>query len=193
MTTALDILNLGLLKISASAVSTIDPPRTALERRGAANYPRWRDSELAKKKWSFALSDPTELTLSGSVPGDSRPYRFLLPNDCVRPLRDRVNGAPCEWVRRGNFLCSAEPTLVFYYIKRVPENDFDPSFVEVLACRVAVEESEPSTESNDKGQTAQWKYDAAVKVAGQLNAFVIGEEDPDNDYDDGYDFITSRY
>lgn len=192
MTTALDILVQGLSKISVSSVSSIDPPRTALEKTCAANYPRWRDKQLAKRKWACALEE-ADLTLTATFEGTPYPYQFLIPNDCVRPLRDRIDGSRCLWQRRGKYLYSTSETLRLPYIKRISENDMDVSLIDVIACWVAVEMAETSTESNAKKSTALQMYKDALAEAAQLNAFVIGEESLNNDEDDGFDYITSRY
>lgn len=192
MTTALDILNLGLSKISVSSISNIDPPRTTLEKTCAANYPRWRDKQLAKRRWMFAMHED-DLTLTGTFSGTQYPYQFLLPNDCIRPLRDRLDGSTCAWQRRGKYLYSTGETLRLPYLRRVPENEFDVSFIDVLACWIAVEMAETSTESNTKKATAKQMYDEALDEAAALNAFVIGEENITNDNDEGFDFITSRF
>lgn len=193
MTMALDIINLGLSKISVSSISSIDAPRTSLERTCAANYPKWRDKQLAKRKWTFALHEE-DLTRTDVLTNDTRlPNQFLLPNDCVRPLRDRLDGATVRWERRGKYLYSDSETLRLPYIRRVPEAEFDIWFIDVLACWVAVEMSEPATESNAKKTTALNAYDYALREAAQANAFIIGEESITNDNDEGYDFVTSRY
>lgn len=193
MTTPIDIINLGLSKISVSSVSNIDPPRTTLEKTCAANYPKWRDKQLAKRKWSFALYED-DLTLTATLTNNARlPYQFLLPNDCIRPLRDRLDGTTVRWERRGKYLYSDSDTLRLPYIRRVPENEFDIWFIDVLACWISVEMAETSTESNAKKTTAQNLYDYALREAGQANAYIIGEEDVTNDYDEGYSFVEARY
>lgn len=193
MTTPIDILSLGLSKISVSSISSITPPRTTLEKVCAANYPKWRDKQLAKRKWTFALYED-ELTLTDTLTTNtSLPYQFLIPNDCIRPLRDRLDGTTVNWQRRGKYLYGDTPTLRLPYIRRAPENEFDIWFIDVLACWIAVEMAETSTESNVKKTTAKQMYDDALREAGQANAFIIGEEDITNDDDEGYDYITTRY
>lgn len=190
MTTAVAQINLGLSKIGASRVSTIEPPKTPLERFMADNYPSWRDAELSRRRWVFAMESRV-LTLQDTLTGVERPYVFGMPNDALRPIREKDT----EWQQRRRFLYSAQQTLTVTFIVRVPENDFDPLFSEVLACKIALESTEYATQSNTKKADAKALYDDAVKDAGRNNAFIIGSEDTTDSEDENrsFDWITSRY
>lgn len=189
MPTPEQILNLGLSKIGAAKVSSISPPRNGLERHCADGYPVWRDQELAKRRWVFCTEYEYILTQARApVDGAVRPYRYAVPADALRVVRESTD----TWRQSGVYIDSDDPALKVTYIRKAPERDFDPLFVDVLACRVAMESVEFATQSNTKGQSAERRYDEAVKTAGRLNAFSIGPEQV-TDSDEGYPFITNRF
>lgn len=195
MSDAVRVINLGLTKIGAQLISTITPPGTSLERYMAMNYPLWRDKELALRRWAFALH-VADLTLTGELlDGDRKPYAFVLPNDCIRALRDETNVGPVDWEQRGRHLYSGRQTLRLRYVRRVPENEFDPAFVDVMACRVALEACEYVTQSNTKKADAKALYDEALRDAGRINAFTVGaERNPSEEYvDQSYSWLANRY
>lgn len=193
MTTAVKIINLGLSKIAASRVSSISPPKTPLERFMADAYPSWRDEEMSKRRWRFAMK-LDKLTLTDTLTGVDKPYQFLLPNDCLRPLRDIIGSRTTEWEQRGRYLYSAYPDLQLYYMARVSEADFDPLFVSVLAGKIAFESCEYVTQSNQKKADANVFYRDALREASANHGFITGAEIMNNAVtDEGYSFIEGRY
>lgn len=188
MTTDVGVINLGLSKISASRIARINPAKTPLETYMALNYPRWKRYELSRRRWVFAFEENYTLTLNETLTNTCQPYKFLLPNNCLRPIREKGT----EWKQRGKFLLSACPTLTIDYIRDAPEVEFDPLFEEVLACKVAYESAEYVTQSNTKKQSAGQDYQDAVSSAGQANAFVIGPEDISGD-DENFSWLSARY
>jgi len=187
MLTDVQHINLGLSKISASRVNRIDPAVTPLEAFMAANYPHWRRRELSKRRWVFATEDDYQLTLETTLTGVNQPYKYRMPNDCLRPLRNKTT----EWKQRGRYIYSNYSTLSIDFIKNVHEADFDPLFTEVLAAAVAMESVEYVTQSNAKKEMAFSLYKEAVVDAAKANAFVLGPEDM-NGNDESYSWIMGR-
>lgn len=194
MQTATDIINLGLAALGAQRVSQLSPPRTELERFMASSYPAWRDAELARNRWLFAIKRAT-LTQTDDAPEIAElPYAYLIPNDCLRPLRDDTGRGKALWVREGKYLYSEESTLVLRYVARVPEADFDPLFVNVLAGRIALMSAEFVTQSNQKKADADALYKGALDAAKVANGFATGSENPYADVDGvAYSWVSSRY
>lgn len=180
MLTDVQIINLGLSKGAASRVNRIDPARTPLETYMAQNYPQWKRSELAKRRWVFATVEDYPLTLLAEDGPGSKKYKFTLPIDCLRPIR----GKRTEWVQRGRNIYSAYETLSIDYIRNVPESEFDPLFNDVLAARIWWESAEYVTQSNTKKADAKEDYVYALREAAKANAFVIGPEDLDEEDDE---------
>jgi hypothetical protein len=176
MADAKSVINLGLGKIAASRVVTLVPPKSAIERHCADGYPVWRDNELEIREWYFAV-EHAQLTVSpleGQIkPDDGRTYRYAVPNDMLRPIRDKRT----EWQQRGAFIYSAQSTLILPYIARRVESVWPSLFIDVVACRVAKECVEFATQSNTKGDSAEMKYEKAVRNAARANAFVNGPID----------------
>lgn len=189
MLTDVQIINLGLSKISASRIRQIAPAVTPLETFMAVNYPQWKRVELARRRWVFALVDDYVLTLSETLIADvSQKYKYLLPNDCLRPVRNKDT----EWKQRGRYVYSAHATLKISYIRNAAESEFDPLFNEVLACKISFESAEFVTQSTTKKESARKDYDTAVDNAGAANAFVIGPETIGED-DSNFEWLSVRY
>jgi len=188
MLTDVLIINLGLSKIASSRISRISPPGTQLEAYMNVNYQSWKRQELSRRRWVFATEDDYLLTVSEVVAGIEQPYKYNIPVDCLRPIRDKRT----EWKQRGKHIFSAYDTLRINYIRNASEDEFDPLFEEVLACKIAKESAEYVTQSNSKRQLAESAYDAAVADAAKNNAFVIGPEDIQED-DSVFSWVSSRY
>lgn len=188
MLTDVQLINGGLSKIASNRVNRIDPAQTPLEAFMASNYKHWKRTELARRRWVFAMEENYALTLNSTLTDVAKPYKFALPIDCLRPIRTKTT----EWVQRGRFLFSGSLTLNIDYIKNVLEEEFDPLFDEVLMCRVAYESAEFVTQSNSKKQLAKEQYDDAIAVAGQCNAFIRGPEDI-QESDDAFSWIGGRH
>lgn len=188
MFSKVQIVNFGLSKIAASPISRIDPPQSSMERHVANGYEHWKRSELVKRRWVFSLETNYAVAEVDVVSGVDRPYRYSLPVNCLRPVRTRYT----EWRQSGRHLHSAEAALRIEYIRNADETEFDPMFVEVMACRIAMETVEYATQSNTKKADIKALYDEAVAAAGKINAFVIGPEDIGAD-DNDFTFITARF
>lgn len=187
--TPVSIVNMGLSKIGQTLINSIQPPKTTTEKTVAMNYPQWRDSELALRRWVFA-TDIRTLTYSSqsTVAKDAqRPYAYELPADCLRVVREKTS----LWMIRGRVLWSPYNSETVEMIVRKDEADFDPLFVEMLAARSAKELVEPITQSNEKWQKAQASYKEAKDNAQRLNAFEL-EPDDINQSDDDSDWLRAR-
>lgn len=175
MFTDVQTINQGLSKGASSRIGRIDPASTPLEKYMALNYPQWKRSELAKRRWVFATVEDYVLTATATdIPG-GRPYKYPLPIDCLRPIRKKRS----EWVQRGRDLYSAYPTLTIDYTYNAPESEWDPLFQDVVAARVWKESCEYVTQSSTKKADAAVEYKEALAEAAKANAFVIGPEDLD--------------
>lgn len=184
----IDIINQGLGKFSASRISTITPPKTSLEVH-CTGYTQWKESELSKRRWVFARN--MQYDLPEMTPVTDREdfiYRYVLPDTVLRPVR----GKQTEWSQEGRYIFSNVADLTIPVVMNVPEAQFDPLFVDVLACRVWLECWNKVTQTATSNEDAKNAYAEAVREAAKANAFVIGPEDINND-DTAYDFITGRW
>lgn len=187
MYTKLQVINFGLSKIASSLIRSINPPNTQLEHFMSNNYDLWKRTEIGKRRWVFALEDRVPLPQVAYLPDEERPYRYQLPNEALRPVRERGD----EWRQRGRLIHSCQENLRVSLIIDRDESEFDTFFVDVLACWIALQSCEYVTQSNTKKADALTLYNNAVADAGRNNAFVIGSEDYGKD-DSGFPFITER-
>ena len=188
MYTKVQIINLGLGKISSSLISRIDPPQSSLERFCADGYENWKRTEIAKRRWVFAIDDEVALPMIEERDGSEFRYVYQLPTDCLRPIRLKRD----MWRQRRRTIQAHDRDLRVSLVMNVPESELDPIFVEVLACRVALECVEYVTQSNTKMEAASVMYDRAVTDASRSNSFVIGPEDITSD-DGAYPFVHERF
>lgn len=188
MLTDVQLINKGLSKIASNRVNSISPPRTQLEVFMAGNYKQWIREELTKRRWVFAMEEDYQLTYSEKLEGVDRPYKYVLPVNCLRVIRTRKT----EWKQVGRTIRSNDAKLKIDYIRNVLESDFDALFNEVAACRIAVESCEFVTQSTAKKQLAMQDYKDAVATAGQMNAFTIGPE-PVTEDERAYGWEVARH
>lgn len=166
------VINYGLGKIGASRVNSLSPAQSKLEKHCAEGYVQWRRSELAKRRWVFARRVEA-LTVNPSVtPVNGRAFAYDLPPNIVRVIRDRDT----TWIQSGRYIHSYAASQELEFIVDVPEGEFDPLFLDVLAWRVVQECNEYLTQSNTKDVSFTEKYKEAVRTAGVANAFIIGPE-----------------
>lgn len=191
MPTMKEVCNLGLGKIGSSRVNNLSPGISTLEIKCASEYPQWKDSELRKRRWTFAttLVQLTSVTtLTSDVAPDGRIYQFPKPGDLLREIRTKN----IRWVRRGEFFYDFSNIINLEYIRRVPDAEMtDASFVDVLACRVANECAETAAQSPSKKRDAVIYYKDAIDEAGRLNAFTLDEDETGGD-DAGYTWDMAR-
>lgn len=194
MPTAKDICNLGLGKIGSSRVNNLTPPKSVIEGLCASGYAQWKDSELRKRRWVFAMKRaqifPTAESPLKTLDAAEKPYQYNLPGDCLRPLRPRATSE--QWEQREQFIYSPNNVMVLDYIRRVDDNLItDANFIDVLAWRIAIELVEPTSQANTKQVNTAQGYLLAVQEAGRINAFII-EPGPSTSDDASHSWIEER-
>lgn len=183
-----DIVNLGLGKITSSFITSLSPPSTPLEKRASAGYAHWRNSELAKRRWAFAWRTMT-LTQSpmADADEDEYEYRYTLPDSVGRVMR----GKRQIFQIRDGYLYSNDSPLRVAYIAAVSETEFDPLFIDVVACRVAKEMMRSVPLDVNRGESIEKEYKDAIRTAGVANAFLLPDElHGQEDYED--DWVIAR-
>lgn len=181
--TDVDICNLAQMKLGAEEINSLSAAQTGAEKRYARLFPHYRDVELRARRWAFAMVRQASLQLlAGTTTDVDRPYRFLLPTNCLRPVRGKRD----RWQQFGRYIYHDDSGefLIDYIRSDVVPGEYDPNFAEVLACRLAVEMCEKTTQSKSKRDDLVISRREALALAGQTNAFTIGPEDVDSDEDD---------
>lgn len=181
-----DIANRAITKLGEARVLTMLDD-TVAGRTMNSMFNQVRDAELRRNRWNFALSR-TQLMALAAAPNWGYAYQYTLPADFlslvqvgqfyVRPLSKAKGPWHVESNDSGTVILTdmAAPLLV-RYVKRVDNSGlFDPLFVEVLACKLAMEGCETITQSGPKKQALAQEYKAALAEAARCNAL---ENPPD--------------
>lgn len=188
--TDVGICNLALGKLVSPPISSISAPSSVNERRFYTKYPHWRDVELTKNMWLFALARQ-QLTSSDTLTTEEDGYNYVypVPNDCLRPLQSQR----WQWRQRGKYLLTPYASgFMLDYVSRPPEADFDPLFVEALASRLAFDLCEPITQSTNKKNMALQEYNAAISDAKRTNA-IKQMPRPISDNEANFTWLNDRY
>lgn len=172
-TSDVSISNLALQKLGAVRITALsENSRNA--RSCNACYEAMRDLELRAHPWNFAITRTT-LAAAGTAPAFDYLYAFPVPNDFLRLILpphfnldwrlERQDGVRC-------ILTNDTDALQIRYIQRITDpTEFDPCFVELLACRMGVQMCEEITQSNEKKQDIEGQYKNGVLLARRANAF----------------------
>jgi hypothetical protein len=181
---------MGLGKLGSSRLNNVSPPVSTLEVKCASEFPQWKQSEIRKRRWIFAtrLIQLSALMETVVQVTDGRNYQFVRPGDVLRAIRQKNQ----TWVARGEFFYDYTNTILLEYLRNVPDNELtDVSFIDVLACRVAVECAELASQSPGKKRDAFAMLKDAEDEAGRLNAFVLEPHETGGD-DRAYTWDNSR-
>lgn len=191
MATGKDICNLGLAKLGPQSVENIEQPRSPLERACARGYRHWKRSELGKRRWVFA-THIARLTLEEQMTDTAlagyNTYKYALPNDYLRAVRQKTDA----WQIRGKYLFASTPEMILEYVRECSDDELNPEFIEVLACRAALELCKTATDSSNSQQVVRSWYKDAVNEAGRQNAWMLW---PDNTEtaDDNDSWLVARW
>lgn len=184
MASQISIVNLALIKIGADRITSladdVKQARVMLE-----IWDNVRRAELRRYNWNFAIGRQSLAALE-ETPAFGFANYFQLPTDCLKVIQvseyypigfgawqsGSVMSDTSEYQIEGRKIASNYgPPLYIKYIKDIEDtNTYDASFVEVLACKLAIEACEPITQSNTK-LDAKWKeYKEAVRLALRADA-----------------------
>lgn len=188
MSNKTEVMNRALIK---AGVSTIASPTEESEQARKVNtiWPTAVQGELRRHAWNFAKKRDTLAPLASSPGGDDYLYGFTLPSDCLRLVS--LNG---NWVFNsireagyipdpyfaieGRVLLTNDATAKIVYIADKSEDVavWDATFVETIACRLAVELAQPTTKSLTLKQSLKQDYVEALKEARRTNAIELPPE-----------------
>lgn len=188
MTTSVGIVNSALFKLGQNPIMTFDDSSKAA-RIAKVRYEPLRDVLLRAKKWSFALTRG-QLAFDSETPAFGYQYRFPFPTDCLRiiqigevftgmDLSDyRTMDSALYRIEGRAILANSAGPLNVRYQKRVEDpNEFDPTFVESLACYCAYDWAVPITDSAQKKTAAKEEFTMSLRLAVAANAIEV-DADP---------------
>lgn len=141
-----------------------------------------RDDELRAHLWRFAITRTTVPSVADATPAFDYDYAYGLPSDCIRLIQVNdyyianslapyitSDDAPFS-LESNQILANFASPLKIRYVKRVTDTtQYDPCFVEALACRLAAEACETITQSANKRKAAWQEYELAIRKAISAN------------------------
>lgn len=141
------------------------------------------DAELRRHRWKFAIKRDALVALA-AAPAWGYAFQYPLPADFLglvqvgeRYVRASDKSAAPWSVEGRKILTSMAAPLRIRYTARVDDPTlYDPLFVEVLACKLALEACETLTQSGTKQQAAEQAYKFALSEAVRQDAI---ENPPD--------------
>lgn len=177
MASDVQIANRALSKIGDKSIVSLTE---ASEPARAINecYAIVRQSEIRRHPWHFAKKRAA-LAADVETPEFDYEYQFTLPSDCLRLLMPQNNSESVQtdgrvdWKIEGRKILSNQegPLYVTYLADVTDANQFDAAFVDVFACRLAMEVAHRLTGSTDKRKQAKDEYRDALIEARRMNAF----------------------
>ncbi len=193
MASEIYIMNRAASKLGADRISDRSDD-TKVARELDACFDSVRDAELRAHTWRFSLSRAS-LTALVTVPGFGYSYEYQLPTDCLRvvqvgdyfwtSLSDYRSTDESPFSVEGRKILTDLPApLHIRYVRKMADTDaqqFDGLFVEVLACRVAIEICEAVTGSTGKKDGLAADYKERLMEALQANDLEIPPVPPPDD------------
>jgi hypothetical protein len=164
--------------------------------QGALINRMWRqvlEAELRDHKWSFSIKR-IQLAADVAVPAFGYGQQFQLPPDCLRVLSilnidvgpdlSDYRGSPNQlYVIEGRKILYGRPAqgspapsnpMPLRYIAYIEDTtQWDSSFGDAFACRLATEIAERLTQSSDKRKLAWNEYQMALRRAIRSNAIEL--------------------
>lgn len=185
MASVVQICNLALTRLGEDQIISLTEDSKAA-RLCNLHFEPLRDAVLRDHIWNFALSR-AELALSTSSPVFGYAYKFALPTDCVRVVKQQYEDV--EYKIEGGFLLSDDSASKILYVKRETDpSKFDALFIDALAARMAAELAYPLTGSVSQSQTMFQIYKQKLSDARTADGQEGTPEDIVAD-----EFVVSRY
>jgi hypothetical protein len=175
------IANRALTKIGDARITSLaDNVESA--RVISSSWDAVLDNELRLRNWNFSIAR-TSLPLLVDSPAWGFSYQYQMPSDCLRIIQvgeyypglslTNYRAAPDELyqIEGGKILSDLGAPLKIKYVARIENSGlWDASFVEVFACRMAMEICERRTESSSKYDRLRDAYKEAVRIAARSDA-----------------------
>lgn len=155
MAAKIEIINFALAYLGEPPINAISDDNAAA-RAVVTIYDLTRDQVLRDHFWNFAIRRAT-LAQSANVPAFGFTRFFDLPADFLR-LRSFNPSFHPPYRLEGRMIATDEDSAEIVYVSRdAPEADFDPTFVDALATRLAANLAMAITNSQDL-EASLWKH-----------------------------------
>lgn len=180
MASETDVANLALTLMGSDRINALSD---SAERARVINgvFSMLRDAELRKHRWAFSIKRDS-LAASSDEPAFGFARKFPLPADFLAlaevqggslpSLSDYRGGEePAYTIESGHILTDLTSPLYIRYVRKVTAaGEFDPSFVVVLAARIALECVERLSQSSTKKADIERAYSRALRDAMKAGA-----------------------
>lgn len=194
MSSQVEIANRALTKLGAARIISFGDDNKQ-SRSVQSMFPIVRDAELRAHIWSFAVKRVSLAALT-STPDWGYSFQYELPSDCLRLIQvndsfqgpdmsNYRNASTAEYMLEGNKILTdyVAPLKIRYIARTVDITQWDATFIEAFACRLAAEMAEDLTQSNQKKDAAWQEYRQALSVAIRSGAV---EQQPQDMPDDSW-------
>ena len=184
MASNVDIANRALTKLGARRILALSD-NTKEAREMNAVFDTVLDSELRAKTWRFTIKR-AQIAANSTAPAFGFNYAYPVPADFLRiiqvgdfypgaELDDYITGDVSLYsLENGLILTDLDAPLNLRYVARIEDPTlFDPNFVEVLACKLAMETCEAITQSSSKLDQVTRGYMMGMQAAVRANAIEL--------------------
>jgi hypothetical protein len=181
MTDEVQICNLALQKLGEDNRITSLGDNTKAARELSVAYEPMRDAELRRHPWKFALRRADLAALAAAPDPSVYDYQYLLPADFLKLLDLPDYKTPYPTAQEQYQFGAAtvgtvietslgSPLRIRYVAKITETQRFDPLFVQVLACSIAMQVCETITQSSTKKQLIGKEYEYWIGEAEGADA-----------------------
>lgn len=165
MASQISIINVALGRLGANEITSLTEGTT--EQKLAVNA--WdiaRRACLRDHTWNFATKDVELNRITGYVPFEFQ-YAYQLPSNNVRLLR--VHDNPIYKVQGRQILCNEQTCKIKYIADISDTSEWDASFTDVIAQRLAADIAFALTKSQSSADSAYAIYGQKLKTARSID------------------------
>ena len=186
-TSKVDIANRALKKLGQPLITALPPSENNKAAVAINNmFEPIRNNLLRMHPWNFAIKRATLAKLS-STPAWGWSYEYGLPGDflCLIDVKDNIKHA----IESNKILTDEDGTIGIRYVYKVEDtSQFDPTFSEAFATKLALELVEDITNSNTKKQILMQQFEMHMADARSRDGRERGKQEYPQD-----DWVTVRY
>lgn len=169
------ICNSALAKLGADRITSLEQD-TKIARLCNERYPFVRNEVLRAYPWNFAKKR-VSLSADATAPSFGWAYRFVIPSDCVRVLREDF--VDVEYTIEGRYILSDDSSFnLLYVFEETNAGNYDYMFSEMLAMRLAADIAYAVVQSNTLMATMMTAYQELLRNARFVSAAEKTPEGP---------------
>lgn len=172
-----EIANSALAKIGEGSITELGQ-NTAAARLVNRQYPLVRDALIRSYRWNFAIKRVT-LAPEAEKPDTGFTNKFMFPPDALRiigifdenELQQNYTASRIPFKIEGRFILADDEVLPIFYLARITDvSQFDASFAEAFAWKLAVDLSYPLTTNRKVREDALLGFRLSIKEAKLADA-----------------------